>query len=318
VVAVLAVAGAFSNDDEEDRTTTTTTGPAPAVAERPAPSDGEERPAVTTVEVGGRPTAVSAGPAGIWVADSFSSRATVVRPGSGNAKPRTFRLDGPASDVAVTEGDAWFALPEQQAIERRSAADPATGGDVVELDGFPSAVAADEARVYALSERAVESVDAESGDVVDRFDVGGFGSSVAVDGNRLWVVVDNREVAVLEAESGQTQGEPVEVREAFGIAARNGAAWVVSASGEVTRIDSESLETTVSPAPVKGALDVAAGDGAVWVTSSRRTATQLDPDTLEPVAKPLRVGDEAASVSVGDDAVWVANGGDGTLSRIEP
>jgi DNA-binding beta-propeller fold protein YncE len=69
---------------------------------------------------------------------------------------------------------------------------------------------------------------------------------------------------------------------------------------------------------VPGALDVAAGGGSVWVTSSKRTVTRLDPRTLEPLGDPLPVGDEPASVSVGADAVWVANGGDGTLTRIEP
>lgn len=315
---MLAVAGVFSGDDEDDGATTTTTAPPPAAAEPPAASNAKQGPEVTSVDVGGRPTAVSAGPAGVWVADSFSSRASMVRPRPASAKPRSFKLNGPASDVAVSGDDAWFALPEQQAVERRSAANPAGAEELVELDGFPAALAADANRVYALSEKAVESIDAERGEVVDRFEVGGFGSGVAVDGRRLWVVVDNREVALLDAESGQAQGDPVEVREAFGVTASEGSAWVVSASGDVTHIDSDSLDTTVSPAPVKEALDVAAGDGTVWVTSSRRTVTRLDPETLERVGEPLRVGDEAASVSVGDRAVWVANGGDGTLSRIEP
>ena len=312
------MAGAFANGDEDEGTTTTATRPATRADERPPRSDTKGQPKVTMVEVGGRPTAVSAGPDSVWVADSFSRRATVLPSGPTDGKPVSFALEGPASDVAATGDGAWFALPEQQAIERRDADDPARGGEVVELDGFPSAIAADGEMVYALSERAVEAIEVDSDEVVDSFDVGGFASSLAADDGTLWVVVDNREVVRIDAASGETQGDPVDVREPFGVAAAEGVAWVVGATGEVTRVDPESAAATAIQVTVKGALDIAVGDDVVWVTSSGRTVTRLDSATLKPVGRPLRVGDEAAGVTVGDDAVWVANGGDGTLSRIEP
>jgi DNA-binding beta-propeller fold protein YncE len=315
---VLAVAGAFSNGDEDDGTTTTASGPAPQAEEQPAPPAGEQRPEVTTVDVGGRPTAVSAGRDGVWIADSFSRRATMLRSGSANAKPVSLALEGPASDVTATGDGAWFALPEQQAVERRDATDPAPTHEVVEVDGFPSAIAADGGAVYALSERAVEAIDADSGEAVDSFDVGGFASGLAVDDGTLWVVVDNREVVRVDADTGDVQSEPVDAREPFGVAAAEGVAFVVGATGEVTRVDPEGGDATAIRVAVKGALDIAVGDDVVWVTSSRRTVTRFDAGTLKPIGEPLRVGDEPASVAVGDDAVWVANGGDGTLSRIEP
>jgi DNA-binding beta-propeller fold protein YncE len=33
---------------------------------------------------------------------------------------------------------------------------------------------------------------------------------------------------------------------------------------------------------------------------------------------PIRVGPEPGAVAVGGEAVWVANNGDGTVTRIEP
>jgi streptogramin lyase len=134
----------------------------------------------------------------------------------------------------------------------------------------------------------------------------------------VWVVKDNREVVRVEPASGEIEDDPVEVPEAFGVATGEGAVWGVSASGEVTRIDPGSLQTATPGARIRGALDVAAGLGSVWVTSSDRRLTRLDPDTLEPTGKPIPVGDEPASVSVGAEAVWVANGGDGTLTRVQP
>ena len=317
VVVVLAAAGAFSSEDGDEPTTTATTATEAPAGQQPSPAEPQARPEVTTVDVGGRPTAVSAGRDGVWIADSFSRRATLLT-SDADAKPVTFVLEGPASDVTATDDGAWFALPEQQAVERRDAGGPARAGEVVELDGFPSAVAAENGMVYALSERAVEAIDMESGDVVDSYDVGGFASGLAADGGTLWVVVDNREVVRIDAESGETQGEPVDVREPFGVAAADGVAFVVGATGEVTRVDPDGGAATAIRVAVKGALDIAVGGEVVWVTSSRRTVTRFDAGTLKPIGEPLRVGDEAASVSVGDDAVWVANGGDGTLTRIEP
>jgi streptogramin lyase len=130
--------------------------------------------------------------------------------------------------------------------------------------------------------------------------------------------VDNREVVRIDPVSGERDDEPVGIREAFGVATGEGGVWVVSASGEVTRIDPSSLEAVPAPAQVRGALDVAAGEGSVWVTSRNRTVTRLDPASLESLGAPLEVGDEPASVAIGEDAVWIANGGDGTLSRIGP
>jgi len=319
VVAILALAGVFSGGDEDEATQAVRPVQTPAAEETvPERQPAEARPRLTTVRVGGRPAAVAAGQGGVWVADSFERRATVLDSEAPDAEPTTFSLDGPATDVAVTEDGAYYALPEQQSVERRERADPAPPGEIVEVDGFPFGVAAVGGSVWALSESSVEVIDPESGDVTDELDLDGFASSLAFGEGAVWVAEENREVARLDPASGEPDGEPVEVREAFGVTTGEGAAWVVSASGEVTRIDPESLEATVAPAPVRGALDVAAGLGSVWVTSSRRTVTRLDPRSMEPIGRPLTVGDEAASLAVGEDAVWVANGGDGTLTRIEP
>ena len=320
VVAILALAGVFTGGDDDDDEP-----PAGAPATREPPEDGaaaasggRRQPRVATLRVGGRPTAVAAGQGEVWVADSFSRRATVLESEARQAEAKRFSLAGPASDVTVGESGAWYALPEQQAVEGREVGDPEAPGETIGVEGFPAAVAAADSTVYALSERSVELIGPEGGEVADRFDVEGFASSLAVGDGFVWVVKDNREVVRVDPALGGIEGDPVEVPEAFGVATGEGAVWVVSASGEVTRIDPGSLGTATPRARIRGALDVAAGLGSVWVTSSNRMLTRLDPDTLEPAGQPIPVGDEAASVSVGAEAVWVANGGDGTLTRVQP
>ena len=44
----------------------------------------------------------------------------------------------------------------------------------------------------------------------------------------------------------------------------------------------------------------------------------IDPATGETATDPVRVGARPSGVAVGEGAVWVANAGDGTLTRIDP
>ena len=314
-VVVIVFAVVLPGDDEEPTRETTTVERTTRSNER---GNRETEPRVTTVEVGGRPTVVAAGGGVVWVADSFAPRAAVLTSEAADANASSFRLDGAPADVATDGDGAWYALPEQQGVERREADEPAATGEVTSTDGFPAVVAATEGAVFAVSESSVETIDAATGDSRAAVELDGFATSAAAGEGYGWVVVENREVVRIDPGSGEVDGDPIEVEKAFGIATGEGAAWVVSVSGTVTRIDPESLEVTSSPKPVRGALDVAAGLGSVWVSASDTAVIRLDPDTLEPQGKPLPVGDEPSSVSVGDEAAWVTNGAEGELTRIEP
>ncbi|HWO16938.1 MAG TPA: hypothetical protein VNM89_09540 [Solirubrobacterales bacterium] len=48
------------------------------------------------------------------------------------------------------------------------------------------------------------------------------------------------------------------------------------------------------------------------------TVTRIDIESDEIVGDPIEVGNRPGAVAVGEDAVWVANNGDGTVTRIEP
>ena len=316
LAAVVVVFAVLLPGDDEDRASDATTVQRTTGSDQRANRDN--KPRVATVDVGGRPTVVAAGGGAVWVADSFSPRATVLTSEAAGAKASSFRLDGAPADVAADEDGAWYALPEQQGVERREAKDPDAAGQVTSTGGFPAVVAAGDGAVFAVAESAVETFEAASGDSRGSVELDGFATSAAAGEGFGWVVVENREVVRIDPESGALDGDPVEVDKAFGIATGEGAVWVVSVSGTVTRIDPESLEATSSPKPVRGALDVAAGLGSVWVSASDTAVTRLDPATLEPQGKPLPVGDEPSSVSVGDEAAWVTNGAEGELTRIEP
>ena len=63
---------------------------------------------------------------------------------------------------------------------------------------------------------------------------------------------------------------------------------------------------------------MAAGLGAVWVTEGDGTVHRFDPSTGAAIGKPISVGRQLQSISVGEGAVWVASAGDGAVYRIRP
>ena len=318
ILAALALSGAFSGE-EEDEPQATVAAPSATGGSRSGPRGELPPPRSERIRVGGRPTSVAVGEGHVWVADPFSARAPVVEPSrDGAADVSSVALQGPASAVAAGEGGVFYALQEQEALERRDPLDPAAPGEAIELDGFASAVEIAGGNLWALTESAVVRIDPVSGELEDEYSAGGFSSAFAVADGFVWVIADNRAVSRLDAETGESEQDPVEVPDALDIAIGEGSAWVVSAGGAVTRVDAGSLAVVGDPIPIKGALDVAVGEGAVWVTSSTRTVTRIDPSSGEVVGEPLEVGHEPLSVSVGEGAVWVANAGDGTLTRIDP
>jgi hypothetical protein len=321
LLGALSMAGVFSGDEDETRRPTRSPGAADQESGT-GEGDGREhapKPGIETIEVGGRPTALAAGEGAVWVADTFSEQASRLEPGSsGDPSLTRFALEGAAADVAAGEGGVWYALPEQGAVEWRSPAAPGSDGEQIPVDGFPSGVVAGEGAVWALSEDILARIDPDSRQVTDEIALGGFGSGLAIGAGAVWVIVDNRELVRVDPATGEPDAERIEVPDAFNVAVGDSSAWVVSASGAVTGIDLDSLGVIGEPGRVRGAIDVALDERAVWVTSSARTVTRIDPATGQVVGDPVRVGDEPGSVSVGEGAVWVANGGDGTVTRIEP
>jgi YVTN family beta-propeller protein len=98
-----------------------------------------------------------------------------------------------------------------------------------------------------------------------------------------------------------------------------GAVWLTSRFvQEVERIDPVRQRTggvQSLPSPIS---KVVAGERAVWVALENGAVYKLDPETLE-IADVARVSaSPIIAIAVGAGAVWTANGGDSTVSRIEP
>jgi DNA-binding SARP family transcriptional activator/streptogramin lyase len=96
------------------------------------------------------------------------------------------------------------------------------------------------------------------------------------------------------------------------------AAWVAGLSG-LTKIDAVTRVKVneIEPAPPGEVGSVAVGLGAAWFASSAaRRLWQIDPRTVQ-TTKIFDVGKGPSAVSVGEGAVWVANSGDGSVTRVD-
>lgn len=110
--------------------------------------------------------------------------------------------------------------------------------------------------------------------------------------------------------------------DALSLTAGGAAVWVAGVSG-VAKLDAgtglDLGSASVGPQAYGGdTASVALGQSAVWfAASSRPTLLELDPQSLS-TTQTFRVGKGPSGIAVADGLVWVANSGDGTVSRIDP
>jgi DNA-binding beta-propeller fold protein YncE len=97
-----------------------------------------------------------------------------------------------------------------------------------------------------------------------------------------------------------------------------GSVWVAGAgSSSVIRVDPRSGATKRILVP-DICQDVAVGAGSVWAAIPRANAVvRIDPKRVRRARGLIDVGLGPASIDYGAGKVWVANGGDGTVTRID-
>ena len=78
-------------------------------------------------------------------------------------------------------------------------------------------------------------------------------------------------------------------------------------------------EIVGEPIPVGDSpADVAVGEGAVWVANEGGETVTRIDPSTRTAGQPIQVGEDPRALAVGAGSVWVANFGDGTVTRIDP
>lgn len=291
------------------------------------------------IEVGGTPVAIAADDSGVYVADSSGGSLVRIDPQRPARAPARLRIPGGPASVTIGEGFVWVASGDGS-ITR---IDRETGGtDRLDLGVTqPGGIAAGEGSVWVTSSAAnqVVRIDPANGEQIgEPIDVGEFPTDVAVSDGSVWVANSgDGTVSRIDAASGQTV-DPIDVAEEqiFALALGEGGVWVVKSDDrfgdvtEVVRIDPGTSVVDGAPARVDAGVParIAAGEGGVWTTLIGGEEPQggggppgvalIDPATRQVTMESIRVGERPSGIATGAGAVWVANAGDGTVTRIDP
>jgi len=301
------------------------------------------------IEVGGTPSAIAVGDGSVWVADNVGGTVSRIDAAGGEVEGERIRVGAGPEAIAVGEGAVWVASGDDT-ITR---IDPAggTAERVAVRVGDPRGIVAGEGSVWVASgsDGTVTRIDPETLEEVGEPIVVAAGQTIAEGGMALgdlaiadgavWAIsVDGATLTRIDAASGET-GEPIAIGEfqALGLVAGEGALWVAATDDRlaqpivVRRVDPSTSEVGASTEIPGAAIPIrlAAGEGAVWIT----LPGGLRPPDPEPLpsgvayiesasgelgAAALEVGERPGAIAVGEGSVWVANSGDGTVSRIDP
>jgi YVTN family beta-propeller protein len=254
-----------------------------ALANSVAVIDPRDNRTVADTSVGVGPGSITAGPGGVWVANTDDHSISNIDPGSRQVV-RTLSFGDTVDGVAGDSRALWTV--------------DSTGGVAARIDP-----------TFTTMVRTVG--------VGDKPGVGSSPNPLAVGGGAAWVANDAS--TVVRIADGGTSVSRIDVgNEPSGIAIGEGAIWVADATdGTVSQIDSTGgVSATIPVGP--GASGIAVGGGAVWVADTLADAlVRVDP-TTDSVRTMIAVGSRPRGVAWGDGSVWVANSGDGTVSRVDP
>jgi peptide/nickel transport system substrate-binding protein len=223
---------------------------------------------VTTVDVGGEPTAVAFGAGSLWVADGQNRVVDQVDSATNRVVSRLPAGNG-TRGVAVAGGAVWLASAIDGQVER---IDLGTGGRIRRIDvpGGPAAIAAGGGAVWVGGEDdgIVTKLDPHSGAALKAVGVGNGPAAIAVGYGAVWVA--NRD------------------------------------DGTIMRIDA-ATDAVTDTVHVGGSPDaVTAGLGAIWVADGGTGAVIRIDLRTRTVSRRIAVGSAPAALTVAGGSVWAA------------
>ena len=299
----------------------------------PAPlHPGAERP----IKVGGTPVAIAVGEGGAWVADNAGARVVHLDPRHGRRTGRPIPVGSGPEAIAAGEGGVWVASGNDTVTR----IDPASGraGQTPVKVADPGGIAAGEGSVWVTSraDDTVTRIDPKtSREVGDPIAVGSQPGDIATGAGAVWVAnTADGTVTRIDASSGQAD-DPIQVAQyqVLGLSFGEDGVRVAKTDDRLARTIEVGIRgiRLEDPSEVPAAIPVrlAAGEGGVWATlvggvrppdfTPRPGGVALvDPASVDVASERIRVGDRPSGIALGDGAIWVADSGDGTVTRIDP
>jgi DNA-binding beta-propeller fold protein YncE len=289
--------------------------------------DPASRTVVDRVRVGAMPTAVVAGPGGVWVLNRGDGTLTHIDARTRRVA-RTVEPDTTANDIALGAGGLWLAGRPRDALSHPlefaelERLDPGTGDvdrRLATSTGATSLVAAGEALwssgYLGGHVRGAARSDALTG-AMRHVEIGIYGDLITAGSGAVYFVTSsgNRIARVSLGTGRMTAQLPLSTDASLAaglvppsptdVAVGGGSVWVSTSGGTVLRVDPRltGLQATI---PACGsALALSYGEGAVWVACGDDSVVRVDPAT-DLAGEPIPVGRLPRGIAAGDGAVWV-------------
>lgn len=285
----------------------------------------EETPAgivAATIEIGGRPAGITAGPERMWAAAVGGSTIDGINPGNEVDFPDRPIGGGEPISLAVGFDSVWVVDRQGSAVLRL---DMESGTIRIPVGARPGDVAVGDRWVWVTNETSdtVSRVDPQTNTVTATVEVCGEPHALAYGAGRIWVVCsrDNAMVAIT-ADDAADVGPPIAVgRQPVDVAYGEGKIWVADNFEANVRIfdaaSSQPLGEPISVGPTP--RGIAAGLGYVWVANGGDdTVTRIDPISNEVSGAPIPVGSGPSDIAIGFGSAWTTDYDDGTVTRINP
>jgi DNA-binding SARP family transcriptional activator/DNA-binding beta-propeller fold protein YncE len=237
-------------------------------------------------------------------------------------------------ELAILRHDPELELPQQpQTAEprarpassrrRRLIVAGAAGVATLMAAGMLALLAMDDdGEFHSLPPQSVGVVDAGSGKIEQRIEVGGFPGPIALSEGIAWVAnAPDRSVTAIDRRTDRVARRIGVGTVPYRLAARGDLLWVANGyDGTLKRIDLRNglVSRGLRAEPrATGRLALATDDGSLWVASQDNVVARLDVETGRLVAR-IRALPKPEALAVGAGGVWVAAATAATVARIDP
>jgi len=320
-VSVLAAAGvaavlAFGGSDSGGTPTPT---PTPDSGAAPAPAVD------ATVNVAGRPNAVTVADGTVFVTHRDEPRLTLIDEDTAERRKRRPEVGLGSIELAQDRRGVWVALSTARALVEL---DPDNGRELnrIDLPSPPRSVATRSGELWvglaaagAGEPETLARVDVDSGQIVASYPVSSRIHSIVATPRGVWVLhrdrpqMTRRDPATGAAEKRVSIGTTRLGDAVYGA----GAVWVTSPLEDtVSRVDDRS-GAKVSSLVGRRPNGIAARGSQVWVSSFiEHTITRIDARTSRPAGKPVEVPLNPYALAITPDSVWVTAVAEGEVARV--
>src|SRR5262245_7232329 len=275
---------------------------------------------VATIALQGDPEGIAVDEQTVWVAEYSNNTVARIDPKT-NAVAKRFAVGFRPVGLAVGEGSVWVASNWADEVWTIDVKADEVRGPAIRVGRGPLNVAVGSGSVWVTNSGSgtVSRIDPKTRQVVATISVGPEPIGIAASSTGIWVTgykesrvwrIDPRTNRVASPPIPVEKGPTTVIASPLGI-------WIASQPANLSRIEEVRNTVATTTAVGRSASGVAAVGRQIWVTDHvGGVVWRVDAATQKVIEPSIPVGTRPLRLAMGSGAVWVSNGGSGTLSRI--